>query len=285
MLPIIFRILSRLPLQVLHTLGGALGWIIYCVSGTYRSRFVANAKQADVSPAQRRAAVASAGRVVLELPYLWLRPPHLSILPLVRFEGEQLLTSALSEGKGVLLLTAHIGCFEVTAQAIAERFGAIAPITVLYRPARKIWLQALVRTSRERPHLHAAPATLAGVRQMIRALRQGHMVGLLPDQVPPEGMGVWAPYFGKSAYTMTLAARLGQQTGAKLLLTWGERLPHGAGYMQRIFEFPQQLPQDATESAAAINRAMQTLVAQCPEQYLWGYHRYKVPRRLADVQE
>jgi Kdo2-lipid IVA lauroyltransferase/acyltransferase len=272
-----------MPLRALHCLGAALGWITYCASATYRRRFVANATQARVLPPQRRAAVASAGRMVLELPCLWLRPAHQSILPLVRFEGEQLLAAALSEGKGVLLLTPHMGCFEVTAQAIAERFGAIAPITVLYRPARKVWLQALVRTSRERPQLHAAPATLAGVRQMIRALRQGQMVGLLPDQVPPLGMGVWAPFFGKPAYTMTLAARLVQQTGAKLLLTWGERLPRGAGYVQRFFEFPGLLPQDAAESATAINRAMQSLVTQSPEQYLWGYHRYKVPRSHADI--
>ena len=99
---------------------------------------------------------------------------------------------------------------------------------MLYRPARKAWLRELVDTSRTRPGLAVAPATLAGVRQMMRALRRGEAVGLLPDQVPPDGMGVWAPFFGRPAYTMTLAARLVQQTGAALLLAWGERLPRGA---------------------------------------------------------
>jgi KDO2-lipid IV(A) lauroyltransferase len=113
---------------------------------------------------------------------------------------------------------------------------------------------------------------------MIRALRRGEMVGLLPDQVPPDGMGVWAPFFGKPAYTMTLAARLAQQTGAVPLLTWGERLPHGAGYVQRFFEFPGTLPDDPTEAASAVNRAMEQLILQCPGQYLWGYNRYKAPR-------
>jgi KDO2-lipid IV(A) lauroyltransferase len=136
----------------------------------------------------------------------------------------------------------------------------------------------LVKTSRERPQLYAAPATLAGVRQMIRALRKGEMVGLLPDQVPPEGMGVWAPFFGREAYTMTLATRLVQQTGAELLLTWVERLPHGAGYVQRFFAFAEPLPTDGVAAATAINRAMEGLIRQCPQQYLWGYHRYKAPR-------
>jgi Kdo2-lipid IVA lauroyltransferase/acyltransferase len=286
----LFHWLARFPLAILHALGAFLGWAAYGLSPTYRRRMAANAAQAGLSAGQWKPAVASAGRMVMELPYLWMRPPGESILPRVRFEGEALLEAALARGKGVLLLTPHMGCFEVAAQAIAERFGDIRPITVLYRPARKPWLRDLVRTSRERPRLHAAPATLAGVRQMIRALRKGEMVGLLPDQVPPEGMGVWAPFFGRDAYTMTLATRLVQQTGAELLLTWVERLPGGQGYVQRFYPFPESLPEDGAESAAAINRSMEQLIRQRPQQYLWGYHRYKAPRSPvaapdADVQE
>ena len=161
----------------------------------------------------------------------------------------------------MLFLTPHMGSFEVTAQAYAERFAAtLAPVTVLFRPARKAALRRLVDGSRARPGLATAPATLAGVRQMIRALRRGEAVGLLPDQVPPEGMGVWAPFFGKPAYTMTLAARLIQQTGAVPLLIWGERLPRGAGYRVRVSALGEALPADdptQAESAAVINRAME----------------------------
>lgn len=274
----LFRWLSGLSLGLLHALGTALGWAGYLLSPEYRQRIQANAAQAGLSPAQWKPAIASAGRMVMELPYLWMRAPSDPILPRMRFENEALLDAALARGKGVLLLTPHMGCFEVAAQAIAERFGATSPITVLYRPARKPWLRDLVKTSRERTALFAAPATLAGVRQMIRALRKGQMVGLLPDQVPPEGMGVWAPFFGKPAYTMTLATRLVQQTGAELLLTWAERLPRGAGYVQRFHAFPEELPTDAAESARRINHAMERLILQCPQQYLWGYHRYKSPR-------
>jgi KDO2-lipid IV(A) lauroyltransferase len=274
----LFRWLSGLSLRFLHALGAALGWAAYLLSHEYRERMAANAAQAGLKPAQWKPAIASAGRMLLELPYLWTRAVSDPILPRMRFENEALLDAALARGKGVLLLTPHMGCFEVAAQAIAERFGATSPITVLYRPARKPWLRELVKTSRERPQLLAAPASLVGVRQMIRALRRGQMVGLLPDQVPPDGMGVWAPFFGRPAYTMTLAARLVQQTGAELLLTWAERLPHGAGYVQRFSAFPETLPANAAESARLINAAMERLILQCPQQYLWGYHRYKSPR-------
>ncbi len=120
--------------------------------------------------------------------------------------------------------------FEVTAQGYVREFGAAhGPITVLFRPARQAWLRAVVAHARQRPGLATAPTTLAGVKQMLKALKAGQAIGLLPDQVPPQGMGLWSPFFGQPAYTMTLAARLVQQTGAQLLLAWGERPALGSG--------------------------------------------------------
>ncbi len=278
----LFRWLARWPLWLLHAVGALLGWFTFWASPSYRARFRANVAQAGISPADARPAIAHAGRMLMELPFLWLRPAGEPIRPRLDWQGEALLTEALARGKGILLLTPHMGSFEVTAQACAQSFAAeFGPITVLFRPARKAWVRALMDGSRERPGVATAPATLAGVRQMIRALRRGEAVGLLPDQVPPDGMGVWVPFFGKPAYTMTLAARLAQQTGATPLLIWGERLPRGAGFRVRVSALPEALPlTDPTqaESAAVINRAMAQLIRQCPQQYLWGYHRYKTPR-------
>lgn len=277
----LFRWLSTWSLRSLHGLGGLLGWVSYGLSPSYRARFKANARQAGVSSADSRAAVAEAGRLVLELPWLWMRPAGEPITPPVVWTGAEHIDAAHAAGRGVAFLTPHMGCFEVTAQAYAERYGRDHPMTVLYRPARKAWLRELVDQSRRRPGLEAASATLAGVRRMIRALRRGEAVGLLPDQVPPEGLGVWAPFFGRPAYTMTLAARLVQQTGAVPLLAWGERLPHGCGYRVHIVPFDEGRLDAAdaqAESAAAINRAMERLIRERPQQYLWGYHRYKAPR-------
>ena len=283
----LFRWLARCPLWFLHAVGAALGWITYAASPTYRRRFKENAAQAGVSAPDARPAIAEAGRLVMELPFLWLRPADEPIRPRLNWEGEALLIDALKQRKGIVLLTPHMGSFEVTAQACAQSFAAEhGPITVLYRPARKPWLRAIMDGSRARPGVATAPATLAGVRQMIRALRRGEAVGLLPDQVPPDGMGVWVPFFGKPAYTMTLAARLVQQTGAVPLLIWGERLRHGAGYTVRVSALGEALPtreNSQAESAAVINRAMERLIRQRPQQYLWGYHRYKQPRANASI--
>ncbi|TAK73555.1 MAG: lysophospholipid acyltransferase family protein [Aquabacterium sp.] len=285
---IFLRALAHSPLWLLHGLGVALGWLTYALSPTYRTRLKANARAAGVPAAGVRAAVAQAGKMAAELPVLWLRPRGELLGGRLSWTGTEHVEAAIRAGRGVLYLTPHLGCFEVTAQALAERFGDRMPLTVLYRPARKAWLRQWMEGSRDRPGMHAVPTTLAGVRQMIRALRKGESIGLLPDQVPPQGQGEWAPFFGRPAYTMTLAARLAQQTGAQVLLIWGERLPWGRGFRVHVTPPPAELQDllvpggegqaDPAQSAAAINRAMEALILQRPEQYLWGYHRYKEPK-------
>ncbi len=286
MSPLLFW-LSRRSLRFLHALGAGAGWLAYAGSASYRARLRANAALAGVDTQARRASVAEAGKLLAELPRLWLRPREQAINDPVRWEGAELIEQVLDQGRGLILLTPHMGSFEVAAQAYAQRFGTRKPITVLYRPARQAWLRELEETARARPALATAPATLAGVRQLMRALRQGQSLGLLPDQVPPDGMGVWAPFFGQPAYTMTLAAKLAQLSGAAVLLIWAERLPHGAGYVVRLQPLAQALPERAALSeeawtlaaAAAINRSMESVILQQPSQYLWAYHRYKNPRQ------
>ena len=121
------------------------------------------------------------------------------------------------------------------------------------------------------------------MRQVLKALRQGQAVGLLPDQVPPAGLGVWAPFFGRSAYTMTLAARLAQQSGAQVRVLWGERLPAGRGYCLHCRDLQAPLSASLEEAVAQINVEMERLIRECPQQYLWSYARYKEPREQAGI--
>jgi KDO2-lipid IV(A) lauroyltransferase len=212
--------------------------------------------------------------MVAELPRLWLGKPVM-----IEWDGADFIDAAHEAGRGIIFLTPHLGCFEVTAQAFALRYAPQGKaITVLYRPARKSALQALISRARERPGLHAAPATLAGVKTLVKALRNGQALGILPDQVPPLGLGAWAPFFGQPAYSMTLPARLAAQTGATILLAWGERLPRGTGYCVHLRPLTATLSNEPGQAAAQINAAMESLVRECPEQYLWGYARYKQPR-------
>jgi len=269
----LFRWLSILPLAVLHTLGWLGGWLTFALSMDYRQRLMSNARQAGLAAPSWLPAVGASGQLVAELPRLWLGRPVR-----VLWDGAEHVQAALEGQRGVVFLTPHLGCFEITAQAYAQRFGAQAPMTVLYRPPRKTWLRALVGPTRQRAGLTTAPTNLSGVKQMIKALKSGASVGLLPDQVPPLGMGVWAPFFGRDAYTMTLSVRLVQQTGAAVVLAWGERLPWGRGFCVHVTPLAPSLPTDMDAAVTTINCAMESLVQRCPQQYLWSYARYKQPR-------
>ena len=273
-MPSLFRLFAALPLWLLHGVGAAMGWLIFVLSPTYRRRFVANAAQAGYNFSQVRAAVAHAGRMVFEMPRIWLGQ-----LPPCDMVNEACAMSAYARGKGIVFLTPHQGCFEMSVQDGARRWaGEHGDITVLYRPARQGWLAEILETARNRPGVSAVPTTLSGVRQMIKALRKGSAVGLLPDQVPPNGLGIWSPFFGRDAYTMTLAARLVLQTGAAVIVARCERKSWGRGYTLYLEELPVPESQTLEATVQQINAAMEATIRQCPQQYLWGYGRYKQPR-------
>lgn len=278
----LFRLLGRLPLPLMQRVGAWLGWLTWRVSGTYRRRFEDHASAAGFTPAEYRPARAAIGTMVCELPWLWLRPQGQGVLHLVQWDGTELFESALDAGKGVILALPHLGCWEMIGQSLAERYGPTrGPLVALYRPARKAWLAPLVASSRNRPGLQAVPTSVAGVRSLIRVLKGGGYTAILPDQVPPVGQGAWAPFFGRPAYTMTLLPRLAQQTGARVLLCWCERLPGSAGYVMHFepLDAPELHDASATPEAAtaAVSAGMERLIRRAPGQYLWSYARYKQP--------
>lgn len=271
MLVTLFRLLSHLPLPALHALGAALGWLVYLASPSYRKRLSDNIARAGFAR-HRRSAIAESGKSILELAFVWCAQPQ-RVLRSASIENWELVQSALDAKQGVIFLTPHLGCFEIIAQAIAAR----TPLTVLYRPPRKAALKPLIEGARARTNLLLAPANLSGVRALLKCLKKGGPIGLLPDQVPQHGEGVWADFFGKPAYTMTLSAKLHQLSGAPIILTYAERLPLGRGYVIRFVPFEEALGETPETQAAAINRAMEKLIARCPAQYFWSYNRYKSP--------
>lgn len=267
-----FRLLSRLPLRLVHVLGAMLGWLTYLVSPTYRRHLRGNLAQAGFAPALRWPAAAAAGKQMLELSRIWQRSLEEANAQVVEVVGWEHVEAAHQMGKGIVFLTPHLGCFEITAQYLSAHF----PITVLYRAPKRASAQYLIETGRQRTQLHLAPADLSGVRSLIKALKRGQAIGLLPDQAPKTGEGVWLDFFGRPAYTMTLAARL-TETGATTLTTWGERLPGGRGYRLHFAVPHTELTGDTLHRAGQINHEMEYLIRQCPSQYLWGYNRYKRP--------
>ena len=271
MLVILFRLLSYLPLSILHAIGIVAGWVVYRLSTSYRLRLQDNLTRAGFR-AKLSSAVRESGKNILELPFVWCAPPT-KVLATARVEGWSVVQEAMDQGRGIIFLTPNLGCFEIIAQVIASRM----PLTALYRPPRQSLLKPLIEGARRRPNLILAPANLRGVRLLLKTLKAGGAIGLLPDQVPQNGEGVWADFFGKPAYTMTLPAKLQQMTTAPIVMSYAERLQGGDGFVVRFVAFDAARTADPQQQAEAINHAMEDLIKLCPSQYFWGYNRYKTP--------
>lgn len=268
---LLLRLIARLPLGALHRLGTVLGWALYGMSPTYRKHLRENLEQAGYRDRRtRHEAIASAGRMIAELPAIWFRP-HARVVSLVK--DVQGLDAALAAGKAVVFLTPHIGCFEIAAQYAAAHMR----ITVLYRPPKMGWLEPLMHEGRARAGLRLVPADRGGVRELLAALKRGEAAGFLPDQVPGQGEGEWAAFFGRPAYTMTLAARLAGRAELACFLAYAKRLPRGRGYDLLLRPLSGMLPGESP--TRRVNRALEELVRECPGQYLWGYNRYKIPKQ------
>lgn len=268
----LMRIAARAPLWMLHAAGVALGWVAYC-SNAYRRDLRRNLALAGYGDDARlrRAAIGEAGKMVLEAPKILLGPRDDALALVREFNGREHIEQARAAGKGIVYLTPHFGCFELAGQALNE----LGPLTALYRAPKIAWLATLLEQRRSRPDAHLAPADLRGVRTLIAALRRGESIIMLPDQVPGRGEGVWTEFFGKLAYTMTLAARLAERKDAACMIVTCERLPRGKGFVLHVRPLPSALPGES--AARCINRALEEAIRARPAQYLWGYNRYKRP--------
>jgi Kdo2-lipid IVA lauroyltransferase/acyltransferase len=290
-LKLFFKSLSYLPVVILHGFGALLGLIVLAASGVYRQRLIANMQQAAKAYPASLAdlvgwqaitrAACQAGRMVAELPRLWLGST-VTVIWNHRAALDAVFTSAASNNKGIIFLTPHLGSWEVAGQAIASACNAHGKVmTVMYKPAKQAALDAIIQASRKRPGMETVPADVSGVRQTLRVLKSGGAIGLLPDQVPLQGMGVWSNVFGKPAYTMTLAAKLAQSNACPVVMVWCERLGFGRGF--RVFTQTLDLKLEVSLDAVVqqINDAVQAAICQLPTQYLWGYARYKAPKLSA----
>lgn len=265
-------LIAALPLRLLHGLGSVLGWTLYGISPTYRRHLNENLERAGYRDSSTRsAAIAHAGRMLVETPAIWLRPQQDVVALVSEVHGMAAVDAARARGDALLFLTPHMGCFEVAAQYAAQH----VPITVLYRAPKVAWLDPLMREGRGRGRVRLVPADFTGVRELFAALKRREAAGFLPDQVPGAGEGEWQPFFGRLAYTATLAPKLAQRDDIACFLAYAKRLPRGAGYAITIRPYPKS--RCGESPARLLNRALEELVRECPEQYLWGYNRYKTP--------
>ncbi len=274
MLNFFSQLIAKLPLPIIHKLGKALGWLIHWCTPASAHIQRQNLTQSSLCADQARfkqviqANIGETGKAILETLAIWQWPQDKVVALVKSCHNWHLVKDALARGKGLIFLTPHLGCFEITSIYYASKH----PITVLFRPPKKTWISALIDSGRSKGLVKLAPASMQGVRALMQALKKGETVGILPDQIPAAGEGEWADFFGKPAFTMTLASKLAEKTGATVIMAYGERLANGEGYEIHLTKL------DSIATPALLNQAIERQIAQKPEQYLWRYNRYKARR-------
>ncbi len=285
LLKLLFTLFARIPLPWLHACAAVLGRISYYCSGKSRKRIIEHLQIAQLPSDKQsvQAVFCETAKSGLELPLAFFRQPeHIASL-FKHIYGWEYLQAALDNQQGILLLTPHLGSYDLAGRYISEQLDF--PLTAMYKPPKIKMLDSIVRAGRERGKGKTAPTNLQGVKQVIQALRQGQATIVLPDHVPnpDEGGGVWVKFFGRYAYTMTLAGKLAQVKNVSTLFFVGERLPKGQGFALHISPLSGSLNGDKEHDAQIINSNIEYWVRRFPHQYLFAYNRYKMPRGAPDI--
>jgi Kdo2-lipid IVA lauroyltransferase/acyltransferase len=228
---------------------------------------------AAAGQAQVRAAVRNARLTALESLRFWTRPAERNLRRVHAVEGARHLDEALASGRGVIVAAPHQGNWELLNQWLASR----TPLAVLYAAPGSGAVEAFLARARARPGVLPIRAEAAAVRRLLRRLQDGGVLGILPDQQPKHGEGVYAPFLGQPALTMTLLSRLAARSGASVLLAAAERDPDERGFTVRIEPIPADVADaDPARAAAALNAAIERLVLRAPLQYQWTYKRFSI---------
>ena len=269
----ILVLIAALPLCIVQMIGASLGLLAYIGSSSYRTLFRSQYDAVITShQLQSRlwSAVMASGQLFSDSLWIWRNPKQ--ALHLVEIQNWDLVETAISEGHGLVMLTPHLGGFEIIPRVLAQHF----PATILYRPSRQDWLNRIVEEGRAYPNMHFVPTNLNGVRQMTRALSKGEAIGILPDQVPSGGDGVWVPFFGRPAYTTPLPARLANRNKTPVIMFTAKRKNLGQGWLMQATRLAP-FSEDATLAATEMNQAIERAILKAPEQFIWAYNRYKHP--------
>lgn len=274
----LLKLMGMLPLPFLHLLGEMAGALLWWLPNKRKRVALCNiaaclpglsaTKQRQLA----RRVLAHEAMTLLESPRLWFGPAK-KVLSLVRERrGANLVDEALKQGKGVILLTAHLGSWEL----VGITQPLLHPMTGLYKP-QKGEAERLIHEGRSRFGVKLVATEGGKMRQVLRPLLENHeTVYFMPDQDPPEGRGVFVPFFGVNAHTPVLVSKLVQHTGAPVVYFYGERLPRGRGFIVHYRPAPPEIHDpDLMKSAAAVNAGIEACVRECPEQYWWGYERFR----------
>jgi KDO2-lipid IV(A) lauroyltransferase len=261
-----------------HRFGALIGWFLWRTPNSAKRITVKNISIAfpEYSAEQQqelvRQSLIETGKTFTELGPIWLWAKDKKLGLIQRVEGAELLREAFGKNNGVMILSPHLGCWEVVGPYLAEHF----PTSILYRPPRIGSIEGFMRAVRESSGAKLVPTDLRGVKALRRALKQNEVIGILPDQDPGKSGGVMSPFFGHPVNTMVLVSKLAAKADCPIFFTYAERLSNAEGYVLHIEPADSALASlDEFEAASALNRGVEACASHLPSQYQWSYNRFK----------
>lgn len=282
LLRVILRLQSWLPLGLARTLGRGIGSLLWHRKSRMQQTTRRNLELCypQLDPAAReslgRRSLQATCQTIMEGGAVWHWPAPRVMALIQHVEGLDLLQEAKAAGKGVLVLSPHLGNWEVLGLYLNT--CGLGQTWQLYQAPSDPGLDRLLFRARSRTGARMVATDNKGVAELLRALRAGDISGILPDQVPEVSGGAYAPFFGVPALTMTLVSKLQHKTGARVLLGVARRRQDARGHgFEIVFREPDPeiYAGDIPASLAALNRSIEALVSETPEQYQWEYKRFR----------
>jgi KDO2-lipid IV(A) lauroyltransferase len=273
----LWRRLSHWPLSRLWRTASVLSPLVYRFNK--RERWVTERNLTAVYPcfsAVERKTLAQhslrhSTATMLELGHAWMAAPDQVEASILAVNGRDKLDSARAEGRGVIVLAPHFGNWEVLNFWLSSHF----PFTAMYEPPKIIALDPVIRHGRERMGASLVPTNTRGVAALLKALKRSEAIGILPDQEPDWGSGVFAPFFGRDAYTATLLPKLVARTQARVVTGVALRVP-GKGFAIHFLDADERVYNpDDIQSATGVNASVEAAIGLEPAQYQWEYKRYR----------
>ena len=277
---LLLRLTALLPLPVIRLLAIVLGHLVNVWPGRpfnrTRQRIFEHLRLAfpEKSEAElrmlRRRNLIEMLSTALENGPLWYRS-RAWLERRVQVNGWQHIEQAQQSGRGVLMVSGHLGNWETAALYMTMKL----PMVYLYKAPKSRKVDQLLTERRARFGGRFIPAGSPALRQMLRQLKIGAAAGLLFDQRPKAGDSVIAPFFGQPVETMTLVHELAKRTGCQVLMVDCIRLPGSAGWKISIDPMDKAFGElESAQAANHLNIELENRIRKAPAQYLWQYKRF-----------
>ena len=274
MIRLFLTLCSILPLKINHIFGALIGKLLYIIGSEAKKVSAQNIEICfpELTNKDRKSLVKKAlihtGKNLTESGLIWNQSFSKNANYVCDFNGEYYLDNS----KKTILLVPHIGCWELTGRVLANS----RKVTFMYKPLKSQKQNDYLFKRRNKGNLTMASADKSGVLTIHRALKNRELVGILPDQDPGEDGAIMVPFFKKDANTMTLLAKIVLKNDVQVLMFWAKRLSNAKGYELNLEPVDLSVNgKSLEEQVLSMNLSIEALIRRLPEQYMWGYKRFK----------